>query len=137
MWRPDNIGQGKLTRVYSRAPGRTTIALNRILENRRNAEPSPDMSDILSNIQHKARDNPRTPMQWDGNPPSAGFSSSNDTWMRVNDDYESWNVARQVGNSRSVHSFWKRALYTRKIHSVLVIPLRIPLLMALILTLLI
>jgi len=130
MWRPSNIGQGKLTRVYSRAPGQTTKTLNRILENRKKAKPNPDMSDILSNIQHKARDNARTPMQWDGNPPSAGFSSSNDTWMRVNDDYKSWNVARQVGDSRGVHSFWKRALYTRKIHSVLVILLQIPLLMA-------
>ena len=97
--------------------------LNRIIEDRKKAEITPDMSDILSNIQCKARDHARTPMQWNETSPSAGFSSSSKTWMRVNDDYKSWNVASQAGDPQSVHSFWKRALRIRKIHPVLVFSL--------------
>lgn len=78
------------------------------------------MTDILSAIQHKARDNARTPIQWDASSPSAGFSSSPQTWMRVNEDYKAWNVASQVENPDSVHGFWKKVLAFRKSHPVLV-----------------
>jgi oligo-1,6-glucosidase len=99
------------------------LSLDRILESRKKTEIAPDMSDTLSNIQRKARDHARTPMQWNGTSPSAGFSSSSDTWMRVNDDYKSWNVASQAGDPKSVLSFWKRALWMRKYYPSLVFTL--------------
>lgn len=40
--------------------------------------------------------------------------------MRVNEDYEKWNVATQLANETSVHAFWKRALAIRKQYEVLV-----------------
>ena len=34
--------------------------------------------------------------------------------MRVNDDYDTWNVAAQAEDPDSVLSFWKKALALRK-----------------------
>jgi oligo-1,6-glucosidase len=68
-------------------------------------------------MQRKARDNARTPVQWD-NTTHAGFTSANSKpWMRVNDDYKRVNVAVQTSganSSTSVHAFWKRSLDYRK-----------------------
>lgn len=40
--------------------------------------------------------------------------------MRVNEDYETWNAEKQVGDGNSVHAFWKKLLEIRKEHTVLV-----------------
>lgn len=73
----------------------------------------PDMSDVWDSLQHKARDHARSPMQWDASK-HAGFSNANDAWMRVNEDYLKWNVARQQGQSDSVLEFWKSMIQFRK-----------------------
>ena len=57
-------------------------------------------------------------MQWDSSL-HAGFTTGN-PWMRVNDDYREWNVARQTNDEDSVHAFYKRGLAFRKQHDVLV-----------------
>ncbi|KAF7345695.1 Glycoside hydrolase family 13 protein [Mycena venus] len=77
-----------------------------------------DMSDILDGLQKKARDHGRVPMQWDSSA-HAGFTTGT-PWMRVNDDYPSWNAAAQLDDPQSVHAFWKRALRLRKEHKVLI-----------------
>ena len=56
--------------------------------------------------------------QWDGST-HAGFTTGT-PWMRVNDDFHSWNVAAQRADPESVLSFWKRALEVRKEWEVLV-----------------
>lgn len=67
-------------------------------------------------IQLKARDNTRTPMQWDPSP-NAGFCEPNvKPWMRVNDDYPRVNVMAQLKNPESVLFYWKRCLEFRKEH---------------------
>jgi oligo-1,6-glucosidase len=67
-------------------------------------------------IQLKARDNTRTPMQWDTSP-NAGFCGANvKPWMRVNDDYPRVNVMAQLDNPQSVFFHWKRCLELRKEH---------------------
>lgn len=75
----------------------------------------PDMSDVWSCLQRKARDHARSPMQWD-NKKHAGFSDAENTWMRVNEDFPQWNVAAQSGEADSVLEFWKRVLRFRKSH---------------------
>ena len=71
-------------------------------------------------MQRKARDNARTPVQWDASS-QAGFTSGK-PWMRVNDDYETVNVEAQLNDPNpspgmlSVHAFWQRALANRKEH---------------------
>lgn len=68
-------------------------------------------------MQRKARDNARTPVQWDDSV-HAGFTAVNvEPWMRVNDDYKNVNVAAQISGASaptSVHAFWKRSLEYRK-----------------------
>jgi len=78
----------------------------------------PDMSDIMDGLQRKARDHARNPVQWDDSK-YAGFSLKSDgepPWMRVNDDYKDWNVAKQEKDDTSVLSFWKAMLAFRKKH---------------------
>ncbi|KAJ7853469.1 glycoside hydrolase family 13 protein [Mycena leptocephala] len=77
-----------------------------------------DMNDILDGLSKKARDHGRVPMQWNSSA-HAGFTTGT-PWMRVNEDYETWNAASQVDGERSVRAFWKRALQLRKDHKVLI-----------------
>jgi len=60
----------------------------------------------------------RIPWQWDSSA-HAGFTSG-EPWMQVNNDYQTCNVAAQLKDNNSVHSFWKHALKVRKAHEVLV-----------------
>ena len=73
-----------------------------------------DMSDVMKELQKKARDNGRLPMQWDSST-NAGFCKEK-PWMRVNDDYKEWNVAAQEGKDDSVLTFWRSMLKLRKEH---------------------
>ncbi|KAJ6513701.1 glycoside hydrolase family 13 protein [Mycena vitilis] len=77
-----------------------------------------DMSDILDGLAKKARDHARVPMQWNASD-HAGFTTGT-PWMRVNDDYRTWNAAAQLDDQESVRAFWKRALKLRKEHNVLI-----------------
>lgn len=64
----------------------------------------------------KARDNSRTPMQWDASP-NAGFCSADvKPWMRVNNDYPRVNVMEQLKTPGSVFYYWKRCLELRREH---------------------
>ena len=50
---------------------------------------------------------------------NAGFSSTT-PWMRVNEDYKTWNAEAQCEDLQSVHAFYKKALQLRKKLDVLV-----------------
>ncbi|KAA6410052.1 MAG: glycoside hydrolase family 13 [Lasallia pustulata] len=80
-------------------------------EKRKRAEGA-GMGDVLARIQVIGRDNARTPMQWDDSR-SAGFTTGA-PWIKVNEDYKAWNVAKQEGDSGSVLVFWKTLLKVRK-----------------------
>ncbi|EEQ39343.1 hypothetical protein CLUG_03471 [Clavispora lusitaniae ATCC 42720] len=67
---------------------------------------------LLKNINLLARDNARTPVQWDDSE-NAGFTTGK-PWMRVNDNYKEVNAASQVNDPNSLFNFWKRALEVRK-----------------------
>lgn len=79
-------------------------------------DPSKLALGILS-MQHLARDNSRTPMQWTPDLPNARFTGEHvKPWMRVNDGAatkERINVACQEGVEGSVLEFWKRMLRMR------------------------
>lgn len=66
-----------------------------------------------------ARDNARTPVQWDDSA-NAGFTTGK-PWARVNDNYREINVASQVNDPNSLLSFWKQSLKVRKEHKDLLI----------------
>lgn len=71
-----------------------------------------DMSDVLHRVRQMGRDNSRTPMQWDGSP-SAGFSTGT-PWIKVAEDFQTWNVKVQQDDSDSVLNFWICLLALRK-----------------------
>lgn len=55
-----------------------------------------------------------TPVQWSSQP-KAGFSTA-EPWIRVNDNFEQVNVARQLGDEQSILEFWRRVIKVRKQH---------------------
>lgn len=59
-----------------------------------------------------ARDNARTPMQWDSTK-NAGFTTGT-PWAKVNDNYTEINAAEEIQNPDSVLSFYKKALKVRR-----------------------
>lgn len=72
------------------------------------------MGDVLREMQLKARDHGRLPMQWDDST-NAGFTTSDaKPWMTINKDYPEWNVASQVDDPDSVLAFYKQMLALRK-----------------------
>jgi oligo-1,6-glucosidase len=78
-----------------------------------------DLEDALRQIQRIGRDNSRTPMQWSAES-GAGFTSGI-PWIKVNSDFEEWNVEAQLASEdESVLGFWKGLLKIRKQHPTLV-----------------
>lgn len=78
-----------------------------------------DLDDALRQIQRIGRDNSRTPMQW-STEANAGFTSGS-PWIKLNDDYQEWNVEAQLASQEtSVLGFWRQLLDVRKEHKCLV-----------------
>jgi oligo-1,6-glucosidase len=74
--------------------------------------PDADMSDVLAEIQRIGRDNGRMPVSWDESM-NAGFTTGT-PWIKVNEDYREWNVARQEKDEDSVLAFWRKLLRLRR-----------------------
>lgn len=74
---------------------------------------------LMDSINLLARDNARTPVQWDDSA-NAGFSTGK-PWMKVNPNYTEVNAASQVDNPNSLYNFWKKSLEVRKLHKDLLI----------------
>ncbi|PSJ47536.1 glucohydrolase [Zobellella endophytica] len=77
-----------------------------------------DEPDIIRTLSHTSRDNARTPMQWDAGP-GAGFTTGR-SWLSLNPNYETVNVAAQWRDSDSVLGFYRRLIRLRKAEPVLV-----------------
>ncbi|BEI90865.1 uncharacterized protein CcaverHIS019_0309350 [Cutaneotrichosporon cavernicola] len=69
------------------------------------------MAGVLRDLRQTARDNGRTPVQWDDSK-HAGFTAG-EPWMRIHEDYPEWNAAAQTKDADSVRSFWKKMLALR------------------------
>jgi len=70
------------------------------------------LKEFMDDVHLKARDNGRTPVQWDGS--SHGGFTAGTPWMRVHDEYPAWNASLQIPDENSVLAFWKRLLTLRK-----------------------
>ncbi|KAK9384666.1 glycoside hydrolase superfamily [Lipomyces mesembrius] len=70
------------------------------------------LDSILAEMQKKARDNARAPMQWDATD-NAGFSTVT-PWMDVNEDYKVWNAESQVNDPSSVYAYWQSVFRLRR-----------------------
>ena len=58
------------------------------------------------------RDGAKTPMQWD-NTQNAGFTSSDETWLPVNDNYKEINVQDQLEDENSILQVYKKLIHLR------------------------
>ncbi|CAG8173519.1 unnamed protein product [Penicillium nalgiovense] len=67
---------------------------------------------LMDVINLLARDNARTPVQWDSTE-NGGFTTGK-PWMRVNDNYKQINAQSQINDPSSILSFWKESLRLRK-----------------------
>lgn len=73
------------------------------------AEKEKKLMDVINLL---ARDNARSPMQWDDSK-YAGFSEY-EPWTRVNTNFKEINVAQQLKDPNSLLNFWKKSLKLRK-----------------------
>ncbi len=71
------------------------------------------LKDFIENEKEAARDNARTPMQWDETK-NAGFTNSK-SWIKVNSNYRKGiNVASQEKDENSVLNYYKKVVQIRK-----------------------
>ena len=76
-----------------------------------------DLKRFIENQKESARDNSRTPFQWDDSP-NAGFSCGT-PWLKVNPDYVEYNVKLQDIDPDSILNYFRRMIKVRKQHPVL------------------
>ena len=67
----------------------------------------------LKKLWRSSRDSARTPVQWDDSP-NAGFTTGETTWMDVNQNYKTINVAQQEADPDSILNFYRKAIALRK-----------------------
>lgn len=67
----------------------------------------------LSLVKRSARDNARTPMQWNGSR-NAGFTEGGTTWQEINPNYERINVEKDLSSGRSIYRFYQQLLKIKK-----------------------
>ena len=77
-----------------------------------------DLRRFLEGMKISARDNGRTPFQWDGSP-NAGFTTGR-PWLKVNPNYNTVNVAAEEEDPRSPLQYLRRLVRLRKKNPVLV-----------------
>ena len=72
----------------------------------------PGYKRALKNVLDTGRDNARTPMQWSSER-NGGFATGG-TWIRVNENYKTINVAHQQEDKNSLWNYWRLMLKLRK-----------------------
>ena len=77
-----------------------------------------DMDKFLQAVHWQSRDNARSPMQWDAGI-NAGFTSGK-TWIAVNDNYTTINVAAAENDPDSILHFYRKMIAFRKAYPTLV-----------------
>lgn len=74
--------------------------------------------EMMKSLCAKARDNARTPMQWNGGP-QAGFTEGT-PWCRVNPNYTEVNVQEALKDPDSIFYYYKKLISLRKKESILI-----------------
>ena len=77
-----------------------------------------DVKEFLEAQKIGARDNGRTPFQWDATP-NAGFTTGT-PWIKINPNYKNTNVAAEEGNVNSCLNYFRKIVQLRKNNKVLV-----------------
>ncbi|GAK13885.1 alpha,alpha-phosphotrehalase [Geomicrobium sp. JCM 19039] len=74
--------------------------------------------EVLSILASKSRDNGRTPMQWSGEKPHAGFTNGT-PWIGLADNWETINAENAINDSSSVYYHFKQLIQLRKKHPII------------------
>ncbi len=77
-----------------------------------------DLQQFLNDQKISARDNGRTPFQWDSSA-NAGFSTGT-PWIKVNPNYKTVNVASEENDANSCLNYFRKAVKMRKDNLILV-----------------
>jgi len=85
-----------------------------------------DGQDMMRYFARIARDNARTPMQWDDSP-QAGFTTGT-PWLPVTGNYPRINAADQTRDPDSVYHYYRRLIALRHRYDVIVYGAFVPLL---------
>jgi len=76
-------------------------------------------SEVLERLNAFSRDNARTPMQWDDSR-NAGFSTADQTWIKVNENYPKINAKQSESDPNSILNYYRKIIGIRKNTSALV-----------------
>ncbi|MBA9088118.1 glycosidase [Fontibacillus solani] len=77
-----------------------------------------DVEDTMRRISYRARDNARTPMQWNDSV-SGGFTEGI-PWIGVNPNYHNINVEQQAADPDSILNYYKELIKLRKANEALI-----------------
>jgi oligo-1,6-glucosidase len=77
-----------------------------------------DVERFLEDQKESARDNGRTPFQWN-NSPHAGFTTGT-PWLKVNTDYIEYNAEAQGKDPKSILNYFRKMIKIRKAHPLLI-----------------
>ncbi len=69
--------------------------------------------EFMKGCNLEARDNNRTPMQWD-NTVNAGFNIGAKPWLKVNENYTEINAKKEIMDENSTLNFYKKLIALRK-----------------------
>lgn len=105
-----------MTNIPFSSPDDFTDIESRNICAQRRARGIPD-TEILTSLRAKARDNARTPMQWDDSP-QAGFTTGT-PWFPVNPNYTSINAEKALLDSDSIFYYYQQLIRLRKQEPVL------------------
>ncbi|WP_242691482.1 glycoside hydrolase family 13 protein [Desertivirga arenae] len=72
-----------------------------------------DTNRFIENQKITARDNSRTPFQWD-NTDNAGFTQNGTTWLKVNKNYNKVNASSQEKDPGSILNYFRKLIKYRK-----------------------
>ncbi|KAK9489496.1 glycoside hydrolase superfamily [Lipomyces doorenjongii] len=112
VYQGQELGLANVPKSWGIDKYRDLESLNNYEENAVAGASNEVLNSILAEMQKKARDNARTPMQWDATD-NAGFSSVT-PWMDVNEDYKVWNAESQVNDPSSVYAYWQSVFRLRR-----------------------
>jgi oligo-1,6-glucosidase len=76
-------------------------------------------SDMMHSIWTKGRDNTRTPMQW-SDEKNGGFSTADETWIKVNPNYKTVNAEAALKDPNSVFHYYRQLIQLRKEYPIIV-----------------
>lgn len=77
-----------------------------------------DLTEFIESQKISARDNGRTPFQWDSSD-NAGFTTGK-PWIKINENYKTINVAAEDKDPESCLNYFRKAVQTRKSNKTLV-----------------